>query len=65
MRKNQARNVVVHVPEDADRRVIAGQISRFHAAVVERRLGQLACSPKQKAAILERVILEIGNRCVK
>lgn len=62
MRKNQVRNVVMHVAGDIDRSALAGRVARFHAAVIERRLEKLSCSPEQKAAAVEQIMEESRNR---
>ena len=55
VRKNQVRNVMVRVAEDADLDALRARVSRFHVAVIERRLGQMRLTLKQKQAVVERI----------
>ncbi len=46
---------MVHVAEDADLDALRARVSRFHVAVIERRLEKTGLALKQKQAVVERI----------
>ncbi len=64
MGKNQVRNVIVHVPVDADLDALRARVSRFHVAVIERRLGGVNMPMIQKNFMLELIMLKMKKKAI-
>ena len=59
MKRNQIRQVRIHVVPSPDGKSVEDRVNEFHAAIIDRRLRNSELPPAQKLAVLDRVMKEL------
>jgi hypothetical protein len=59
MKRNQARNIIIHNSNSSS---LPGIINEFHIQVIERRLNRLSLSSEQKITVIDKIIENLKSR---
>lgn len=62
MRKNMARNIVVHTGSKRSPDTLANRVSEFHAEIVARRLRRADLTTEQKIEVIDKIIADLRMR---
>lgn len=62
MRKNTARNIVVHTSSERSPDILANRVSEFHAEIVARRLRRADLTTEQKIEVIDKIIADLRMR---